>query len=259
MLLICMFMIHGTFLMFLTNIAYILQAMGSTEGLDVTITTVCMASAVGRFVFSYLCDLSPQHSVRVGVLSVSCLIATAAHFATAMCTSAAFLPYLGIAFGLAEGGFFGAFPVLVRNIFGGQSFGTNFTVLITGTACSYLLVFGPVFSHYFSRGNCRGAFFVSSGSCLVAFLTSILLAASRGRTWKDPDGKTRTSRSWSDEISSEKRMSTKFLRMFSRDRDLGQSLQPVPEALSATSSGATSCPPTRAETTDEKSTGFPHG
>lgn len=234
MLLVCLFIMHGAFLMFLTNIAYILQAFGSSDGPEATITTVCMASAIGRFVFSYLCDLSPQHSVRVRVASVSCFIATAAYFATAMSTSARFLPYLGLAIGLAEGGFLGAFPVLVRNIFGGASFGVTFMVLTSGTAFSYLLVFGPVFSHYFSLGICRRAFFISSGACLVAFLTSLLLAATRGHTWRDSTGSARTARSWSEEISSEYRLShstsSSSVRNSTADPGHGQSLQPIPEA-----------------------------
>lgn len=173
------FIINGAVLMFVNNISYIGESLGTKAYTTSSITAFSIMNVGGRLIFGFLCDLLPRPHQKVALLILASLIGAIAQLLPALVLDAPALPWLALVVGLAEGSLVSVFPVVVRVVLGSARSATNFSLVVTANAFGLLVLFGPVFAHFYKKtaGNTEytSAFLVSSGFCLAAMILVIRL------------------------------------------------------------------------------------
>ncbi|KJE88425.1 hypothetical protein CAOG_00083 [Capsaspora owczarzaki ATCC 30864] len=174
----------GAALLFINNLGSIYEAYGGQHGESGNLVIVfSVLNVVSRVIFGYLSDHFSRHLSRASFLTMAVVIVTGAQLLLAWSTVD--LLYLAaVLVGLADGGIFSQYAVLVRESFGAKHYGTNFG-LATMAAGVGVFLFGPMSAALYDDkivgdgNNCYGescyqtSFFISAGCCAFSLLLCV--------------------------------------------------------------------------------------
>lgn len=137
------FILVGSSLFIMANIAFIVESLGGPMGqIPTMVALFSVGNCCGRVVAGIVSDSVLDHCPRIYLVSMASVLVGAIHTLFLVIPRA----YLAVPItlsGIADGVMFAAFPVLTRETFGARHFGKNFGLISVANALGFPLFYSP--------------------------------------------------------------------------------------------------------------------